>query len=120
MQRLGYLDDLAFAEFWLDNRTRFKPMGPRALRYELRSKGIADEIIESLLEDIEADDAAYRAANGRVNRMKGTTRRAFRRALSGMLRRRGFEADTIRDIVLRLERELEAEDQDYFLPDAAE
>ncbi len=120
LERLGYLDDVGFAKFWLENRARFKPMGPRALRYELRSKGVADDIIETLLTDIDADEAAYRAAAGRANRIKRTTRQAFRRKLNGLLRRRGFEADTIRDVVLRLEREFEAADADYFLPGAAE
>ena len=120
LERLGYLDDVGFAKFWLENRARFKPMGPRALRYELRSKGVADDLIETLLADAQVEDAAYRAAAGRANRIKRTTRQAFRRKLSGLLRRRGFEADTIRDVVLRLEREFEAADVDYFLPDAAE
>ncbi len=120
LQRLGYLDDLGFARFWLENRARFKPMGPRALGYELRAKGVADDIIETLLADIEVDDAAYRAASGQARRNRRTTRPAFRRKLSGMLRRRGFEADTIRDVVLRLERECEEQDAGYFLGDAAE
>ncbi len=120
LERLGYLDDLGFARFWLENRNRFKPMGPRALRYELRTKGIADEIIESVLVDNEEDEAAYRAAAGRANRIKRTTRQAFRQRLNGLLRRRGFESETIRDVVLRLEREYEETDSDYFLDDAAE
>lgn len=120
LQRLGYLDDMGFAKFWLDNRARFRPMGPRALRHELCGKGVADEIIDGLLADIEVDDAAYRAAAGRANRIKRTTRPAFRRKLSGLLRRRGFETDTIRDVVLRLEREFEESDAGYFLPDSAE
>lgn len=120
LEGLGYLDDVGFARFWLENRARFKPMGPRALRYELRSKGVADEIIETLLADFEVDDAAYRAAVGRANSSRRPTRQAFRRKLSGLLRRRGFEADTIRDVVLRLEREYEETDAGYFLGDAAE
>ena len=120
LQRLGYLDDLGFARFWLENRNRFKPMGPRALRYELRSKGIADEIIETTLADIEEDEAAYRAAAGRASRFGRTTRQAFRQKLNGLLRRRGFESQTIRDVVLRLEREYEATDSGYFLDDASQ
>ena len=120
LQGLGYLDDYGFAKYWLENRARFKPLGPRALRYELRSKGVADDIIETLLEDIEVDHAAYRVAAGKANRIRPTTRHAFRRTLNGLLYRRGFEADTIRDVVLRLERELEEEDRGYFLPDDAE
>lgn len=120
LQELGYLDDRSFARFWLESRARFKPLGARALRYELRAKGVADDIIEPLLADIEEEEAAYRAAAGQAKRIRRTTRQAFRRKLSGRLRRRGFEADTIRAVVLRLERECEELDADYFLCDAAE
>lgn len=120
LERLGYLDDVGFANFWLENRSRFKPMGPRALRYELRSKGIADDIVDTLLAEINVEDAAYRAAAERANRFRRTTRQAFRQKLYGLLRRRGFEADAIRDVVLRLEREFEEADADYFLCEAAE
>ena len=120
LQKLGYLDDRSFARFWLENRARSKPLGARALRYELRAKGVADDIIEPLLADIEEEDAAYRAAARQAKRIRRTTRQAFRRKLSGMLRRRGFEADSIRDVVLHLERECGEQDADYFLCDAAE
>ncbi|PJF25209.1 MAG: RecX family transcriptional regulator, partial [Phototrophicales bacterium] len=40
LQALGYLDDQAFAAFWVRERRTFKPLGARALRYELRQKGI--------------------------------------------------------------------------------
>lgn len=120
LQDLGYVDDREFAKFWLENRARFKPMGPRALRYELRAKGVADDIIETLLIDTDVADAAYRAAAGRAYRIRRTTRQAFRQKLSGWLRRRGFETETIRDVVLRLEGEYEETDSGYFLGDAAE
>ena len=120
LQGLDYLDDFGFAKFWLENRARFKPLGPRALRYELRSKGVADDIIETLLEDIDVDDAAYYVAARKANRIRQPSRQAFRRKLNGLLYRRGFEPDTIRKVMLRLERELEEKDRDYFLPDAAE
>ena len=41
LENLGYLDDSAFVRFWVENRNSFKPMGARALSYELRQKGIS-------------------------------------------------------------------------------
>ena len=35
-----YLDDEEFARYWLDNRSRFRPRSARAIRYELRQKGV--------------------------------------------------------------------------------
>ena len=120
LQRRGYLDDLDFARLWIENRDRFKPMASLALRYELRKKGVEDGIIDTLLSEFDADDSAYRAAVGRIQRYKGITRQEFRQKLSGMLRRRGFGAETIRDVVLRLQRELDESETDYFRLDAAE
>src|SRR5689334_3519767 len=40
LQTAGYLDDAAFIRFWIENRNRFQPRGPQALRYELRQKGV--------------------------------------------------------------------------------
>ncbi len=123
MERLNeraYLDDLAFARFWLENRDRFKPMGPRALRYELRQKGIDGAIIDSVLSEVDAEDAAYRAAQSRITRYRGSTRQVFRRKLSDMLRRRGFDSETIYAVVLRLQQELEESEDGYYDRDADE
>jgi regulatory protein len=46
---LGVLDDEAFAREWIRSRDRAHPRGERALRSELRTKGVADEIIDMVL-----------------------------------------------------------------------
>ncbi len=114
LKQRGYLDDLAFARFWISNRDRFKPMAPRALRYELRQKGIDEAIIDSSLAEIDADDSAYRAAEVRLSRYQGCTHQEFRHKLGAMLRRRGFGTETINDVLLRLQAELAASNPGYF------
>lgn len=111
---LGYVDDLAFARFWIDNRERFKPRGPRALRYELRQKGVPDDIIGTVLADLEVHDSAYRAAQERIKRLRGLQHQAFRTKLGGFLARRGFGYGVARDVIDRLITEIEEEDPDYF------
>ncbi|HRF95643.1 MAG TPA: RecX family transcriptional regulator, partial [Aggregatilineales bacterium] len=64
----GYLDDEAFARYWVTNRSEFKPRGARALRSELRQKGIADAVISLVLEEQDAHDDAYRAAQTKARR----------------------------------------------------
>ena len=39
LQELGYLDDAAFARFWVESRDTHRPRGKRALAWELRQKG---------------------------------------------------------------------------------
>ena len=117
LQVQGYADDVEFARFWISNRERFRPMGARALRYELRQKGVDDDIVESLLADLDVSESAYRAAKARLSRYRGWTRQAFRQKLSGMLRRRGFSGDTINSVVLRLQAELDEYEPGYFHED---
>ena len=68
---LGYLDDAAFARAWVESRDRAHPRGARALRDELRRKGVPADVIEGALAAREAaatggdpDDAAARTGSG--------------------------------------------------------
>lgn len=109
---MGYLDDEAFARFWVENRNAFKPLGPSALRFELRQKGVTDTIIENLLSDLDVSESAYKAASGQVRRLRGNSRQTFRTKIGSFLQRRGFQFDVSREVIDQLEEEL-AQD-DYF------
>jgi len=86
----GYLDDEAFARFWLENRERFRPRSQRALRYELRQKGIAAELIDSLLTDLDEDELAWAAVEGKVIQWQNLDEEEFKKKVLGFLNRRGF------------------------------
>lgn len=118
LRQRGYVDDMEFARFWISNRDRFKPMGLLALKYELRRKGIDDEIVDALLAEVDEEASAIRAAQMRLSRYRGCSHQAFRQKLSAMLRRRGFGEYAIRDVVLGLRLELEERDPGYFKDDA--
>jgi regulatory protein len=102
LERAGLLDDRAFTRFWIENREQFKPRGARALRYELRQKGVPDAIIEDALSDFDEQDAAYRAARARVRRYAQADQQTFRKRLGDHLTRRGFAYSTVRDVLDRL------------------
>ena len=88
--REGYLDDQAFADFWVDNRTRFRPRSARALRHELREKGVAPDVIDQALTELDEGDAAWDAVAGRLDRWRDLDEREFAQKLIGFLSRRGF------------------------------
>jgi len=114
LQRLteqGYLDDVAFARFWLENRAAFRPSSRRALQYELRQKGIAQEIIAGQLADW--DDVAAALATLRANerRWKAQDAAQFRQQAGAFLQRRGFGfADAAE--AMQIYREGDAKDPD--------
>ncbi len=53
-----YLDDEAFAKWWVESRRAGKRSSNRKLQLELRQKGIDQEIIKEVLDDSEEDERA--------------------------------------------------------------
>ena len=100
-------DDLAFAQFWKDNRLSFRPKSKRLIKRELRDKKVASEIIEQVTNDIDDDKIAYKLGSGRLPSLAHLDYPNFRRRLSSYLAYRGFSYEVIRDTVARLWRERE-------------
>ena len=111
----GYLDDHAFARFWIESRNRSKPRGKRALSYELRNKGVSDAIIRELLEDMVDETAgAYDAAQKRIRRMRGKTQYVFKQKVGAFLQRRGFNYEAVNQALETIIEELQETEPDYF------
>jgi regulatory protein len=55
---MGYLDDEAFAQAWVESRDRARPRGESALRRELALKGVPRETVTAVLEERAASAAA--------------------------------------------------------------
>jgi regulatory protein len=110
LSRADLLNDEAFARYWLENRDSFRPRGSRALRYELRQKGIANSTIDDLLADYDESDAAYRAALSQARKLaRHHDVQVFRAKLLAFLNRRGFSSYVARETVNKLLAELSEE-----------
>ena len=108
LNRYGYLDDAEFAQRWRDSRERRKPRGLFALRRELRAKGIADNIIDATLENLDESSSAYRAGERRARQWltgREMDYQTFRRKMWDFLRRRGFGSGVAGDTTARLWQE---------------
>lgn len=119
LAELNYVDDLAFARYWVQNREDFNPRGLQALRYELRQKGIEDALIEEALSDLDQNAAALRAAQKKLRSLRGQDYLSTRRKLHDFLLRRGFSYDSVRaalDEVLQTLK-TETDDDDFTLDD---
>jgi regulatory protein len=103
LTRAGLLNDEVFARYWLENRDTFKPRGSRALRYELRQKGVADSVVDAVLDEYDENDAAYRAALSRAQKLaRHRDINTLSPKLLAFLNRRGFSYGIARDTVERL------------------
>jgi regulatory protein len=105
----GYLDDEAFARFWVDNRNRFRPRGAQALRYELRQKGVERETIDATLEEQDEDGAAWAAVEGKIDRWADLDKFDFEQKLMAFLARRGFRFDVCRRAAAQAWKQLQEE-----------
>jgi regulatory protein len=121
LSQLGYLDDAAFARGWVESRDRARPSGGRALRVELRRKGVAPDVIDEVLRERDGETTGGRSdadgsaedpdeprqpadmvaarrlldRRGAVLRRVTDPRRRRQRAYA-LLARHGFDAETIR------------------------
>ncbi|GAF76770.1 unnamed protein product [marine sediment metagenome] len=103
LSELDYLNDENFARAWVQTKMRLKPAGWPLLRYQLRQKGVADEITEKVISDFagryDEIDVARKVAASRRPRYKGIESLKLKRRLYDYLRRRGFSQETIRQVV---------------------
>jgi regulatory protein len=109
---LGMLDDEAFARAWVESRDRARPRGERALRDELRLKGIDRAIVDGVLEERRAVEGLApvpdRLAAERLIEKQARTlqriadpRRRRERAYA-LLARNGFDPETCREVAARV------------------
>ena len=102
LKEQGLVDDMAFAQFWRDDRESFSPRSRWLTRLELRRKGVANDIIDQVVEAIDDDDSAYRAALSKARSLPRSDEQSFRHRLGEYLKRRGFSYGVINHTVERM------------------
>jgi regulatory protein len=106
LKELEYLDDEAFARFWIENRQRFKPRSKLALRYELQQKGIDRDVAAVTTADVDEEEAAWQAVENKLSRWYNYPLQDFQRKVYDFLRRRGFHYEIIKTTFARACQEL--------------
>jgi len=114
VQRLkerGYLDDEAFARFWTETRESTSPRSRRLIVQELRAQGVHPDTAATATTAVSDEEAAYRAASGRLHAFHGLDFDTFRRRMGGFLVRRGFSYEVARRTTDRCWREASTDDE---------
>lgn len=94
----GLLNDADFAKRWVEDRAVFRPRGARALRAELRLKGMADGVIDETLQSIDEHSLARQAAQKKMRALQNLDWDTFRNKLSAHLARRGFSYEICAEV----------------------
>ena len=111
LKEQGLVDDTAFAQFWKESRESSSPRSQWLTKRELRKKGVADDIINQVVSDVDDNDSAYRAVIGKARSLPRTDYAVFRRRLGEYLKRRGFGYGVINHAVNRIWQELKETDR---------
>jgi regulatory protein len=101
------VNDRDFSIQWVENRIKFHPRGKRALGTELIKKGISDQIIEEVLQDINEEELALKLARRKMARIKKLDKSEFRKKMYGYLSRRGFDYSLCREVTQLIWNEIE-------------
>ena len=108
LARKDLLNDQKFAQYVATNRLAMRPTGVRALRDELRRKGVAAPVAEAALAKatVGYDEAAAarELAQRRAGQMSGLPAATIQRRLFGLLQRRGFSGEVVHRVVREVVR----------------
>lgn len=104
LQEQKFQNDEQFARWWKESRTRYKSKSDRVIRLELRQKGISDEIIElvmnELTEESKSDyEKALELSHKYKKKIVSLPYKDQYRRLGNFLSQRGFDFDTIRRVI---------------------
>ena len=115
LDRLDFVNDRAFASFWIENREQFNPRGAHALKNELRMKGVEREVVDELVNDEQDEELALRAGRRKalsLINIPDMDYATFRNRLGSFLQRRGFGYEVSKRTVSSLWKDLREESDD--------
>src|SRR5215467_9421952 len=115
LDRLDFVNDRSFAEFWIGSREQFNPRGARALKHELRMKGVDREVVDEVVDAEQDEERALRAGRKKAVALVSIPDMdyaTFRNRLGSFLQRRGFGYEVVTRTVRTLWKELKSEQVD--------
>jgi regulatory protein len=89
----GLLNDLEFAKLWSESRQRSKKLSKRVIATELRGKGVAQDIITEVIEEIDDETEyaqAFLLADRKYRSISHLDPEVSYRRISALLARKGY------------------------------
>lgn len=105
LEERNYIDDVSFAKSWRQSRETHQPRSAYLIRVELEQRGVARELAEAAVANLDNEDSAYRAGTRRLKALQNLDRHTFYKKLASYLRRRGFTYSLVHRTIERLVKE---------------
>jgi regulatory protein len=99
-----FINDEEFARQWIENRNRFKPRSLRLIKLELRQKGIEEEIVEKVIQDLDFNSEselgqAKKLVEKRIDKVRDLPKQEIYQKLGRFLASKGFNWDTVKKAI---------------------
>jgi regulatory protein len=102
LKAIGYINNKLYAQKYVFDRSKLKPLSKKLMKQELQSKGISEDVADEVLDDWKVEDIAV--AGNLLKRKFGkydlTDEKIQKKAYMFLLHR-GFSYDTIREALQR-------------------
>ena len=106
LKEQGYLDDYAFAEMFIRDKSELNKYGQNRIKTELYKKGVAREVINGLIEEMIDSNSEYEKAKElakkKIKSYQQDSKQALYRKLNGFLIRKGYPYDVVSRVVKEL------------------
>ena len=116
---VSLVDDEEFARQWVTTRHVGRGLARRALSYELRQRGVADDVVKDAVGELTGEDelaAARELVRRRAPAMRADDPVRCTRRLAGMLARKGYSG-AVAMRAIREELDAADDDADGYLAD---
>ena len=97
--RVRTLVDRAFADWWIEQRSTFRPRAKKALKIELLQKGVNREVIDEALSKIDEAALAKKALQKKMRAYKNLPPQKLREKVYSFLYRQGFSWEVIKPVL---------------------
>lgn len=110
LKAMGYINNQLYAQKYVYDRSKLKPMSKRMMKLELLSKGIPEEVADEVLADWKAEDkdVARNLVKRKFGKYDLRDGKIVKKAYM-FLAHRGFSGDTIKEVLRELDAEIEDE-----------
>ncbi|MDH7481759.1 MAG: RecX family transcriptional regulator [Armatimonadota bacterium] len=102
LERLGLVNDEQFSQAWVKSRLIGKGMGKQRIKWELKQKGVPNDVAEDALSEIDEEieyQTALDSAKRRWAKYKDAEVNTKRRKLASFLRRQGFGWEVVSQVL---------------------
>ena len=99
LRRRGYVNDGSYALRWARARLTRRPMGRERLEAELLGQGLERSLVLRALDRVYGEVRERDLARDLLNRRTALTQSGSRTWQASLLRRHGFDEETIRDVL---------------------